>query len=70
MNKPTVDEVLDLVDRLSPEEQMELMEQLRIRWLRRSIDEGDESMRQYGGRSAEDVYASLQEDDKAKKRSL
>lgn len=34
-NKPTVNQVLKLVNQLSPEEQDQLVEEMKLEWLRR-----------------------------------
>lgn len=53
----TLDQVIKMADRLTPEEQEQLVEQIKLKWLRRAIDEADESLAQ--GRSV-----SLEELDK------
>ncbi|MGD9682338.1 MAG: hypothetical protein AB7W16_14220 [Candidatus Obscuribacterales bacterium] len=53
----TLDQVIKMADRLTPEEQEQLIEQIKLKWLRRAIDEADESLAQ--GRSV-----SLEELDK------
>lgn len=40
----TLDQVIKLADRLTPEEQEQLVEQIKLKWLRRAIDEADESL--------------------------
>ena len=40
----TLDQVIQLADRLTPEEQEQLVEQIKLKWLRRAIDEADESL--------------------------
>lgn len=40
----TLDQVVKLVDRLSLAEQEQLVEQIKLKWLRRAIDEADESL--------------------------
>jgi len=44
--RQSIDEILKLVDQLSAEEQDELDEQMKLRWLRRAVDQADESMAQ------------------------
>lgn len=39
-NKPTVSQVLQLVHQLSPEEQDQLVEQMKLEWLRREVQKG------------------------------
>ncbi|MCA9806015.1 MAG: hypothetical protein KC777_28800 [Cyanobacteria bacterium HKST-UBA02] len=53
----TLDQVIKMADRLTPEEQEQLVEQIKLKWLRRAMDEADESLAQ--GRSV-----SLEELDK------
>jgi len=40
----TFDQVLKLVENLTPEAQEQLVEQMKLQWLRRAIDEADESL--------------------------
>lgn len=39
-DKPTVNQVLQLVHQLSPEEQDQLVEQMKLEWLRREVQKG------------------------------
>lgn len=59
--KTTLDQVLKLADQLTPEEQEQLVEEMKLQWLRRALDEGEESIRQHGTRPAEEVFAELKE---------
>lgn len=59
--KTTLDQVLKLADQLTPEEQEQLVEEMKLQWLRRALDEGEESVRQHGTRPAEEVFAELKE---------
>jgi len=45
-HRQTIDEILKLVDLLSAEEQAEFDERMKLRWLRRAVDQADESMAQ------------------------
>jgi hypothetical protein len=45
-DRQPIDEILKLVDQLSAEQQDELDEQMKLRWLRRAVDQADESMAQ------------------------
>lgn len=36
-----IDEILRLVDQLSPEEHDQLVEEMKLQWLRRALDEGE-----------------------------
>lgn len=39
-NKPTVSQVLKLVNQLSPDEQEQLVEQMKLEWLKREVQVG------------------------------
>ncbi len=54
-----IDEILKLVDQLTPEEHDQLVEEMKLQWLRRALDEGEESSRQHGTRPAEEVLTEL-----------
>jgi hypothetical protein len=51
--------VLKLADQLTPAEQDKLVDELKLAGLRRAIAEGEESIRQYGTRDAEDVFSKV-----------
>jgi hypothetical protein len=57
----TLEQVLKLASQLTSEDQDELVEQLKLQWLRRALDEGEESIRQHGTLPAEEVFAQLEE---------
>ena len=40
----TFDQVLKLVEHLTPEAQEELVEEMKLQWLRRAIDDADDSL--------------------------
>lgn len=58
-DRKSIDEIMRLVDGLSVDEQEELIEEMKLHWLRRALDEGEESIRQYGTLPAEEVFAEL-----------
>lgn len=62
--------VLQLADALALSERDELFDELKLVWLRRALDEGEESLRLHGGIPAEEVFAELQQraTDRLKKR--
>lgn len=51
--------VLKLVDRLAAGDQEKLLDELKLVWLRRAVDEGEESLRIDGGIPADEVFAEL-----------
>ncbi len=59
--KTTMDQVLKLADQLTPEEQEQLVEQLKLQWLRRALEDGEESLKRNGGIPADEVFAELQQ---------
>jgi hypothetical protein len=59
--KVSFEEVLRLVDLLSPVEQDRLLEEMKLQWLRRALEEGEESLKRHGGLPAEEVFRQLQE---------
>jgi len=52
--KTTLDQVLKLADQLTPEEQDRLVEEMKLQWLRRALEEGEKD-------SAEGRVVSLEE---------
>jgi len=52
--------VAALTEDLTPDQQDELLEELKLVWLRRALREGEESARKYGTIPAEEVFAELQ----------
>ena len=60
--------VLKLADRLAADDQERLLDELKVLWLRRAVDEGEESLRQHGGIPAEEVFAKLEKRTKARIR--
>lgn len=39
-----IDEILRLVDQLSPEEHNQLVEEMKLQWLRRALDKGEKDL--------------------------
>lgn len=39
--KTTLEQVLKLADQLTPDEQEKLVEEMKLQWLRRALDEGE-----------------------------
>jgi hypothetical protein len=60
------DDVLKLVDPLSPEEQDKLAEEMKLQWLRRELDKAEESLAKGDMLSEEEVLQRLS----AKRREL
>lgn len=58
--------VMSLAETLATEEQDELLEELKLVWLRRALHEGEESLRKHGGIPAEQVFTELRQ--RAKER--
>lgn len=56
----TLDHVLKLVDKLTPEEQEQLWERLKLQHLRWDLQKGVESLRRGEGIPAEDVLRKLE----------
>lgn len=52
--KTTLEQVLKLADQLTPDEQEQLVEEMKLQWLRRALDEGEKD-------SAEGRVVSLEE---------
>jgi hypothetical protein len=64
----SVDEILKLVDQLSAEEHDELVDALKLQWLRKAMDESEQSLTRHGARPADQVFDALKqrlEDQKA-----
>ena len=58
---PTVEEVLQLAARLTPEEQSQVVEELKLQWLRREVDKAEDQLQRGEGIPAEEVLAELRE---------
>lgn len=63
----TFEQVLKLVENLSPEEQEQLVEEMKLQWLRKAMDEAEESIKQHGTIPAEEVFSRLEERYKRRK---
>lgn len=55
----TFDQVLKLVEDLTPEAQEKLIDEMKLQWLRRAIDEADESLARGETVSLEELNAHL-----------
>jgi hypothetical protein len=53
--------VTALAETLIPDEQEELLEELKLVWLRRALDEAEESKKKHGTIPAEEVFAELRQ---------
>lgn len=60
-DKTTLDQVLKLVDQLTPEEQEQLVEEVKLQWLRRELGKAEESLERGEGIPADQVFAELKE---------
>lgn len=58
--QPTLDQVLKLVNQLSPEEQEKVSEELKLQWLRRELGKSEDELRRGEGIPAEEVFAELE----------
>ncbi len=65
--KVTIDQVLKLVENLTPEAQEQLVGEMKLQWLRKAMDEAEESIKQHGTIPAEKVFARLEERYKRRK---
>jgi hypothetical protein len=57
----SVEELLKLVDQLSAEEQEHMVEEMKLKWLRRELAKAEESLDRGEGIPAEIVFAELKE---------
>ena len=60
-NKTSLDQVLKLIDQLTPEEQEQLVEEVKLQWLRREVGKAEESLDRGEGRPADQVFNELKE---------
>jgi hypothetical protein len=63
----TFDQVLKLVENLTPEAQEQLVEEMKLQWLRRELGRDEEQLRRGEGIPAEEAFAQLEERYKRKK---
>ena len=61
----TVQELLRLVDRLSPEDHQQFTEEMGLKWLRRELQKGEDDLAHGKGVPADQVIAELRERNKA-----
>ena len=57
----TFDQVLKLVENLTPEAQEQLIEEMKLQWLRCELGKAEEQLRRGEGRPAEEAFAQLEE---------
>lgn len=57
----TVKEILKLVDQLSPEDHEQLVEDMKLQWLRREVQKGIEQADRGELINGDDVFAELKE---------
>jgi hypothetical protein len=57
----TIDQALKLVENLTPAAQEQLVEDMKLQWLRKAIDEAEESIKQHGTIPAEEDFTRLEE---------
>jgi hypothetical protein len=55
------DQVLKLVENLTPEAQEQLIEEMKLQWLRRELGKSEEQFRRGEGIPAEEAFAQLEE---------
>ncbi len=55
----TFDQILKLVENFTPEAQEQLVEEMKLQWLRRAIDEADESLARGESVSLEELNEHL-----------
>jgi len=56
----SIEELLRLVDQLSPEEHDKLVEDMKLQWLRRELKKGQDSLDRGEGIPAEEVFAEFE----------
>jgi hypothetical protein len=61
----TFDQVLKLVEDLSPEAQEQLVEEMKLQWLRSELGKAEAELRRGGGVPGEQVIAELRERNRA-----
>jgi hypothetical protein len=59
--KTTLAQVLKLAVQLTFDDQDKLVEQIKLQWLGRALEEGEESLKRDGGIAAEEVFAELKQ---------
>jgi hypothetical protein len=64
--KVTFDQVLHLADQLSPAEQERLVDEIKLQWMRRAVEEGEDSIQERGLKSADEAFRELQDRYKSK----
>lgn len=64
----TFDQVLKLVENLSPEAQEQLIEEMKLQWLRHELGKAEDELRRGEGVPGAQVFAELRERNKALKK--
>jgi hypothetical protein len=64
-DQTTFDQVLKLVENLTPEAQEQLIEEMKLQWLRRELGKAEDELRLGEGVPGEQVFAKLRERNKA-----
>ncbi len=64
-DQTTFDQVLKLVENLTPEAQEQLLEEMKLQWLRRELGQAEDELRRGEGVPGEQVFAELRERNKA-----
>jgi hypothetical protein len=59
-DQTTLDQVLRLVNELSPDEQEKVSEELKLQWLRRELGKAEDQLRRGEGIPTEEVFAELE----------
>jgi len=57
----SIEEILKLVEQLSPEGQEQLVEEVKLQWLRREVQKGIDSLDRGEGLDGDQVFAELKE---------
>ncbi|MBX9877223.1 MAG: hypothetical protein K2Y22_02085 [Candidatus Obscuribacterales bacterium] len=68
-DKVNLEQVLKLVNQLSPREQDQLMEEMKLKWLRHALEDGEQSINQYGARPVDEVFSELKDRYESRKQS-
>jgi hypothetical protein len=60
-DQTTFDQVLKLVENLTPEAQEQLIEEMKLQWLRRELGKAEDELRRGEGVPGDQVFAELRE---------
>jgi len=64
-DQTTFDQVLKLVENLTPEAQEQLIQEMKLQWLRRELGKAEDELRRGEGVHGDQVFAELRERNKA-----